>query len=131
MSHDLPNSLRVSQQAKDQLIKLKRITGIKQWNVLCRWALCVSLADPSPPIVRTVRGDSNVEMSWKTFAGSLDTALVALLTQRMLESDEGFESLAEVLAAHIHRGIGQLSGSMQTGDDIATFIGLVVITEAA
>lgn len=131
MSHDLPNSVRVSQQAKDQLIKLKRITGIKQWNVLCRWALCVSLADPSPPLVRTVRGDSNVEMSWKTFAGSLDTALVALLTRRMLESDEGFESVAEVLAAHLHRGIGQLSGSMQTGDDIATFIGLALNSEAA
>ena len=34
--------IRLSQQAKDQLIKLKRVTGIEHWNVLCRWALCVS-----------------------------------------------------------------------------------------
>ena len=131
MSPNLPNSVRVNQQAKDQLIKLKRITGIKQWNVLCRWALCVSLADPSPPLVRSVRGDSNVEMSWKTFAGPLDAALVALLTRRMTESDEGLESLADVLAAHLHRGIGQLSGSMQNGDDVATLIRLAVNNTAA
>ena len=31
--------IRVSQHAKDQLIRLKRVTGIKNWNVLCRWAL--------------------------------------------------------------------------------------------
>lgn len=131
MSLNLPNSVRVSQQAKDQLIKLKRITGIKQWNVLCRWALCMSLADPSPPLVRSVRGDSNVEMSWKTFAGPLDAAFAALLTRRMVETDEGFESLADVLSAHLHRGIGQLSGSMQNGDDVATLVRLAVTTKAA
>lgn len=41
--------VRVSQQAKDHLVRLKRITGIKNWNVLCRWALCVSLAEESTP----------------------------------------------------------------------------------
>ena len=40
-------TVRLSQRGKEQLIKLKRVTGIKQWNVLCRWALCVSLADPT------------------------------------------------------------------------------------
>ncbi|MGH9941519.1 MAG: DndE family protein [Pyrinomonadaceae bacterium] len=28
--------IRLSQQAKEQLIKLKRTTGIQHWNVLCR-----------------------------------------------------------------------------------------------
>ena len=126
-----PNSVRVSQQAKDQLIKLKRITGIKQWNVLCRWGLCLSLADPTPPLVRSVRADSNVEMSWKTFAGPLDAALVALLAHRMAETDEGFENLADALSAHLHRGIGQLSGSMQSGDDVTALMRLVVNADAA
>ena len=31
--------IRLSKQAKNQLIKLKRVTGIEHWNVLCRWAL--------------------------------------------------------------------------------------------
>ena len=30
--------IRLSQHAKDQLIKLKRVTGIDHWNELCRWA---------------------------------------------------------------------------------------------
>ena len=41
--------VRVSLQAKGQLVRLKRLTGIKQWNVLCRWALCVSLAEQGTP----------------------------------------------------------------------------------
>jgi DNA sulfur modification protein DndE len=30
--------VRLSQQAKDQLARLKGKTGIKNWNILCRWA---------------------------------------------------------------------------------------------
>ena len=44
--------VRLSQTAKDQLTKLKRQTRIDRWNVLCRWALCRSLAEPSPPLPR-------------------------------------------------------------------------------
>ena len=36
-------------QAKEQLIRLKTRTGIPQWNILCRWAFCLSLAEPTPP----------------------------------------------------------------------------------
>jgi len=61
--------IRLSQQAKDQLIKLKRVTGIEHWNVLCRWALCVSLAESSIPPAAKIPSDSNVEMSWKVFGG--------------------------------------------------------------
>lgn len=131
MSLDLPTSVRVNQQAKDQLIKLKRITGIKQWNVLCRWALCMSLADPTPPLVRSIKADSNVEMSWRTFAGPLDTAFVAVLRHRIATSSEGFDDLTEALTAHLHRGIGQLSGSLQAGDDISTLVRLAAQPPAA
>ena len=59
--------IRLSQKAKDQLIKLKRNTGIEQWNVLCRWAFCLSLSEASAPRVTKIPSDSNVEMSWKVF----------------------------------------------------------------
>lgn len=127
MSHSLPSSVRITQQAKDQLVKLKRITGIKQWNVLCRWALCASLADESPPLVRMVRPDSNVEMTWKVFAGPLDAELEALLLERLATANEGFESLPDLLVAHLHRGIGQLSGELRLGGDIRDLIELVQV----
>ena len=38
--------IRLSSQAKEQLIRLKTRTGIQQWNILCRWAFCLSLAEP-------------------------------------------------------------------------------------
>jgi DNA sulfur modification protein DndE len=61
--------IRVSAQAREQLIKLKRSTGIKNWNVLCRWAFCVSLNLKERPIGHDIKADSNIEMSWKVFAG--------------------------------------------------------------
>jgi len=33
-------TVRLSQSSKDQLSRLKGKTGIKNWNILCRWALC-------------------------------------------------------------------------------------------
>lgn len=114
MSLEAPSTVRLSEQAKDQLIRLKRLTGIKQWNVLCRWALSISLADPSPPLVRQIRADSNVEMSWKTFSGNCDLAFQGLLRVRMTHGGEGFETLTDLTLAHIHRGIGILAGDSST-----------------
>ena len=106
------DTVRVSQQGKDQLSKLKRYTGIKQWNILCRWALCTSLADPSVPLVREVITDSNVEMSWRTFGGQHADVYRALVVQRA-HSELGStddDALLRTLNAHLHRGIGTLAG---------------------
>jgi DNA sulfur modification protein DndE len=100
----------LSQQAKDQLIKLKRTTGIKHWNVLCRWAFCTSLAEPSAPPPAKIPTDSNVEMTWKVFGGPHHELYLALLKARCrrdgLEMDE--EVLAMQFRLHLHRGIGYL-----------------------
>lgn len=105
-------TVRLSQQGKEQLIKLKRVTGITQWNTLCRWALCTSLADPSMPLVREIITDSNVEMSWKTFAGAHGDLYLALLKDRCVA--DGMEpekdNLLRVMNMHMHRGIGHLAG---------------------
>ncbi|BAU41413.1 DNA sulfur modification protein DndE [Leptolyngbya sp. O-77] len=104
--------IKLSQAAKDQLIKLKRSTKIDQWNILCRWALCRSLAEPSPPSPVPIPADSNVEMSWQTFGGDMADLLLLALKQRChadgLLSDQ--ETLATQLRLHLHRGIGYLAG---------------------
>ena len=61
--------VRFSQQAKNQLSRLKGKTGIKNWNVLCRWALCYSLSEKTLPTDIQIVADSNLEMSWFTFGG--------------------------------------------------------------
>jgi DNA sulfur modification protein DndE len=103
--------IRLSEQAKEQLIRLKRATGIKNWNILCRWALCVSLADSSPPTDKKIATDSSVEMSWKIFGGPHEDIYLALLKQRCKQDlqDTSSEVLAHALKLHLHRGIAQLA----------------------
>ena len=59
--------VRLSQQAKDQLSRLKGKTGIKNWNILCRWALCYSLSEKTLPTDIPIARDSNLEMSWLNY----------------------------------------------------------------
>jgi DNA sulfur modification protein DndE len=104
--------IRLSQQARDQLIKLKRITGLKNWNVLCRWAFCVSIAESTPPANVKVPADSNVEMTWSVFGGEYAELYAELVRERARADgyDETDESLAQVFRLHLHRGISYLAG---------------------
>jgi DNA sulfur modification protein DndE len=110
--------IRLSQQAKEQLIKLKRVTGIMNWNVLCRWAFCTSLAEPTPPHSIRIPADSSVEMTWKTFGGEHAEVYEALLQARCLR--DGLELTNEVLAEqfrlHLHRGVGYLFADKKMRD---------------
>lgn len=105
--------IRISQQAKDQLIRLKRVTGIEHWNELCRWAVCVSLAEQSVPSPVKIHVDSNVEMSWKVFGGRHADIYLALLKERCLRDGLGTDPdvLAQQFRLHLHRGISYLAGN--------------------
>jgi len=103
--------IRVSERTKDQLVKLKRLTGIQHWNVLCRWAFCVSVADPAPPTPAKVPADSSVEMTWKVFGGPYEELYLGILKERCRR--DGLGTSEDVLATqfrlHIHRGVGILA----------------------
>ena len=105
--------IRLSKQAKNQLIKLKRVTGIEHWNVLCRWALCVSLSEQGIPAAARIPADSNVEMSWKVFGGRYADLYMALLKERCVRDGLGTDSemLARQFRLHLHRGISYLAGN--------------------
>lgn len=107
------DSFKLSKKAKDQMITLKRRTGLENWNVLCRWAFCVSLAEPSVPRDDRIPTDSNVEMTWRTFAGENEQIYLELLRQRCIE--DGHEpndaNMMKVFRMHVHRGISYLVGS--------------------
>lgn len=104
--------VRLSPSAKDQLTKLKRNTKIDQWNILCRWAFCRSLAEPTIPSPVPIVTDSNVEMTWRVFGGEMSDILIIALKQRCHNDGLGCEkeTLANQFRLHLHRGIGYLAG---------------------
>lgn len=118
--------IRLSQQAKDQLIKLKRVTGIEHWNVLCRWALCLSLAEQTVPPASKIPADSNVEMSWKVFGGRHADLYMALLRERCVRDGLGTdpEIVAQQFRLHLHRGISYLAGNrdLRRIDDLLALV---------
>lgn len=116
--------IRLSKQAREQLIRLKRYTGIEHWNVLCRWAFCRSLAEPSVPPPAKIPADSNVEMSWRVFGGRHHEVYLALLKERCLCDGLGTEDdvLASQFRLHLHRGIAYLSSDRRLRDSIDAFV---------
>lgn len=106
-------NVRLSQQAKEQLVKLKRHTGITQWNILCRWALCLSLKEKKVPQDKEITLDSSVEMSWKTFGGRHQDVYSAAIVQRCKKDGIALndKNLQKYFKLHLHRGIGYLSTS--------------------
>lgn len=105
--------IKLSNQAKEKLSRLKGKTGIKNWNVLCRWALCYSLGEGTMPTDIPINSDSNVEMSWFTFAGEYSELYEALVKEwcisKGLPTDD--ETIAKYFKLHLERGIGYLSGT--------------------
>jgi DNA sulfur modification protein DndE len=103
--------IRLSSQAKEQLIRLKTRTGIQQWNVLCRWAFCLSLKEPTPPTPIEIPADSNVEMTWHVFGGEFHELYLAALKERCWRDGLGTspKMLSKQFRLHLHRGIGYLA----------------------
>jgi len=116
-------TVRVTKQGKDRLVTLKRRTGITNWNVLCRWAFCISLSEPSVPSTEQLKGEIQIEMTWRTFGGEYAEIYWALLKERCktdgLDLDE--DTLARQFRLHLHRGIGYLVAN----PDLTSISGLI------
>lgn len=107
--------VRVVETDRDLLARLKRSTGIKNWNILCRWAFVLSIVDANPTSVDPIGGWSSVEMTWRVFGGPHTDVYWALLVQRVhedgLPNDEA--TLEREFNRHLHRGIGLLANLSQ------------------
>lgn len=79
----MPADVRLTEQARNQLITLTRRTGIRHRNVLCRLAFCRSLAEPTwVPAVRLPLDPAIPPIAWETFAGHDGDVLWGLLRMR-------------------------------------------------
>lgn len=105
--------IRLSNRAKERLSRLKGKTGIKNWNVLCRWAYCYSLKENTIPTPENINSESNIEMSWYTFAGEYSDLYEALIIAwcKNMDIPTDNETMARYIKMHIERGISYLSGT--------------------
>jgi DNA sulfur modification protein DndE len=108
-------TIRLGKQSRDQLVKIKRHTGIENWNIICRWALCVSLNEKTPPPTKKASSEDGVEMTWKVLGGEYADFYSALLTMAR-ERGEAQTGLDEsgFLHAHLRRGLGYLASGTDT-----------------
>jgi DNA sulfur modification protein DndE len=103
--------VRLSAVAKTQLSTLKRRTGIEHYNVICRHALCASLANATQVPDENLQYSGGIEIEWKTFAGDAEVTLTNLLIVRAVaeEGTGSHSAVRKVLQAHVHRGLAYFS----------------------
>lgn len=110
-------NIRVSQKGKEALQRLKNRTGIENWNVLCRWAICASLAMDTPPKPWTPQEESNIEMDWKTFAGEQSAVLSALIYHSAEKHNESItDAQGAFFRSHLERGINTIQNIRKIND---------------
>lgn len=116
--------IKLSQKDKERLTRLKAKTGITNWNVLCRWALCFSLSELTTPAPEGLTTDSNLEMSWMVFGGEYQEIYEALIKQRCIQDGLGTnkDTLQQQFKLHLHRGISYLSSTnyIRSVDELVT-----------
>ncbi len=104
----LPDAVRISARGREILIKLKRYTGIGQWNTLCRIAYCYSIAIATEPTQAPEKGDIALEIEWPTFAGPIKAELAALTIGRAATADVAPQDISKYVRGHLERGLSAI-----------------------
>ncbi|MEK7888839.1 DNA sulfur modification protein DndE [Burkholderia contaminans] len=112
--------VKLTSAAKNQLIALKRKTGIEHNNVLCRHALCLSLANASIPPEETFNFAGGLEIDWRTFTGGNEAVYHNLIVVRLLRDQiQPTPNLVrQALLLHVHRGLSYLASRRE--DELLT-----------
>lgn len=117
-------SVRLDKRAREQLMRLKRFTGIEHWNVLVRWGFCLSIRDLSvPPAVSSDRM-SGVEINWRIFSGEYSNVYAVLYWNWRERVDSVPCDDTDLVNRHVQRGLGIMDGMQLEHVD-----GLVALTD--
>ena len=98
--------LRTSASVRNSLTRIKTITGIPNWNIICRWAFCLSLKQTSLPREVDEKLDG-IEINYDTLVGKNKSIYTQLLINNLashkVEIDK--KNLTKYLYAHVNRGV--------------------------
>ena len=98
--------LRTSSNVKSSLTRIKTITGISNWYIICRWALCLSLKQTSLPREVEEKLDG-VEIDYDTLVGKNKSIYTQLLINNLVAHKVVVDkkNLTKYLYAHVNRGV--------------------------
>ena len=98
--------LKTSTNLKNFLTRIKTNTGIANWNVICRWALCLSLKQTSLPREVDEKLDG-VEIDYDILVGKNKTIYTQLLINNLISHKVEIDkkNLTKYLYAHVNRGV--------------------------
>ena len=98
--------LRTSSNVKSSLTRIKTITGISNWNIICRWAFCLSLKQTSLPREMEEKLDG-VEIDYDTLVGKNKSIYTQLLINNLVTHNVALDkkNLTKYLYAHVNRGV--------------------------
>ncbi len=107
----------MSYRSQNNLGQLKRKTGLTP-NITGRFAICLSLRDPSPPNPEEF-DENGSELHPSVLFGEYEDMFMTLMIQRLKKDGLDPEKyLNRMLRAHFNRGVIALSARIQ---DIADF----------
>ncbi len=118
--------IKLSQKEKDQLSRLKSRTGLEHWNELCRWAINISLLEPTKPPNKNIPTDSNTVIPWHIFAGDYGDFYLDLIRMRCIEDGLNLDddTVANQFRQHLKRGIGYMFANkkLRTAADLTSLL---------
>ena len=103
------DALKTTTHIKNVLSSIKRVTGIEYWNVICRWALCISLKQKSLPRLVEEKLDG-VEIDYDVFVGKNNSIYTQLLINNLIKHNIEItkSNVYKYLYAHVNRGVSIL-----------------------
>lgn len=123
-------------QGRDQLMRMKRTMGISQWNVIMRWAVCLSLREESMPPIYKAKNSNNessdsersVTVEWSIFAGKSSEMLIAALKLKYIKDcgDDPSFGESEYFHRHLHRGLNILDGNLERDEGNRTLLKFLI-----
>ena len=98
--------LRTSANVRNSLTRIKTITGIPNWNIICRWAFCLSLKQTSLPREVDEKLDG-IEIDYDTLVGKNKSIYTQLLINNFISHKVEIDkkNLTKYLYAHVNRGV--------------------------
>lgn len=115
------NKIRLSEKSSNYLPYLRSRLKMTP-NLICRFALCLSISDSSDPDTR-LDDEKGLEFSRFTLLGEYDDFYVSILKERLIKDGLDLEKdLIPQLKAHINRGVMLFHTRVKDLTDIADLI---------